>query len=268
MNTPPTFTIANWESQFENAQSRKLKALAWVPIPNGHDSLAYCRLIKRKDGPEIFTAWILMVQLASRCAERGVLASSDGRPYAADDMAVKSRAPERLFTKALPELIRMGWIESDGELAESATPLAEFPTPPADGGRLVAANRREGKEQKGKEMPAPEPVPKKFQVIKRWRDIYNHYPRKVSPVAAEKAIRKAIDIKGYTYLREAVTAYAKAVRGVDKKFIPYPATWFNAGSYDDDRSEWGVNAENYNKPTGNNTADAIIKDLQRQTEKL
>lgn len=254
MNNPPTFTIANWASQFENAQSRKLKALAWVPIPNGHDSLAYCRLIKRKDGPEIFTAWILMVQLASRCAERGVLASSDGRPYAADDMAVKSRAPERLFTKALPELIRMGWVETDGE---SPTALAESPTTAADGGRIVAANRREGKEGKGKELAAI-----------AWRDIYELYPRKVKPLQAEKAIRKAIDLKGFDNLKEAVNAYSKAVKGVEKKFIPHPASWFNAGSYDDDRSMWGVNAENYNKPTGNNTADAIIKDLQRQTEKL
>ena len=88
------FAVKDWNTLFENAASRKLKGLGWVPIPNGHDSLAYCRMMSRKDGPEIFAAWILIVQLASRCSERGILASSDGRPYCPEEMAVKTRGPE------------------------------------------------------------------------------------------------------------------------------------------------------------------------------
>tara|TARA_R110000824_G_scaffold166405_2_gene343170 strand:+ start:266 stop:1066 length:801 start_codon:yes stop_codon:yes gene_type:complete len=263
----PTYSIANWDEQFENASSRKLKVLGWVPIPNGHDSTAYCRLMNRKDGPEIFTAWILLVQLASRCHDRGVLASNDGRPYQASEIALKTRAPEKLFIKGLPELVAMGWVDAEGELGESANASGESANASGGRGRIAAGNRTEEKEQNRRELPTPEPVAKEFQVIKRWREIYNCYPRKVSPVAAEKAIRKAINIKGFTYLREAVVAYAKAVKAVDKKFIPYPASWFNAGCYDDDRSEWGTNSDNYQKP-GNNSADSIIKELQKQTDRL
>lgn len=252
----PTYSIANWDEQFENASSRKLKVLGWVPIPNGHDSTAYCRLMNRKDGPEIFTAWILLVQLASRCHDRGVLASNDGRPYQASEIALKTRAPEKLFIKGLPELVAMGWVEAEGESGESANASGESANASGGGGRIAAGNRTEEKEQKRIELPT-----------QKWRDIYNLYPRKVSPVAAEKAIRKALTIKTPEYLREAVVAYSKAVKAVDKKFIPYPASWFNAGCYDDDRSEWGTNSDNYQKP-GDNSADSIIKELQKQTDRL
>jgi hypothetical protein len=34
--------------------------------------------------------------------------------------------------------------------------------------------------------------------------------------------------------------YTQAVEGQDVKFLPHPATWFNAGRYDDDDAEWTV----------------------------
>jgi len=228
--------------------------LGWVPIPNRHDSTAYCRLMTRKDGPEIFTAWILLVQLASRCHERGVLASNDGRPYQACEIALKTRAPEKLFTNGLPELVSMGWVEAAGAMADSPDTAADSPDTAAGSGIISGGKGKERKEQ-NKNGAA------------RWRDIYDSYPRKQKPAEAEKAIRKAIVLKGVDYLLEAVTAYSKATRGVDKKFIPYPASWFNGGCYDDDRSEWGTNADNYHKP-GDNSPDAILRDLQRQTERL
>ena len=110
----PVFTINDWDTLFENCSSRKLRNLNWVPIPNGHDSVEYSRLMNRKDGPEIFAAWILLIQVASKCVERGVLKSSNGRPYDAEELAVKTRAPEKIFVKALPYLCSSGWIISGG----------------------------------------------------------------------------------------------------------------------------------------------------------
>lgn len=147
--------VKDWNTLFENAASRKLKGLGWVPIPNSHDSLAYCRMMSRKDGPEIFAAWILIVQLASRCSERGILASSDGRPYCPEEMAVKTRGPERIFTLALPYLCSAGWLESEPSLGESANGVGESASTAADGGGLASANR---KEKKGKEKKTPNPL--------------------------------------------------------------------------------------------------------------
>jgi hypothetical protein len=87
-------------------------------------------------------------------------------------------------------------------------------------------------------------IPKK--VIHKLDDdaerIYNLYPRKIGSAGAIKAITKAIKDTGNAAAIEAATkSYAKAVAAWpedDKKFIPFPSTWFNRGSYEDDPGEW------------------------------
>lgn len=243
-----------WDELFENSASRKLKALAWVPIPNNHDSVAYARLITSKGGPEIFAAWVLIVQLASRCAERGVLASSDGRPYDAADMAIKTRAPAGLFQKALPYLVEIGW------LAESASTSAESASTSADDDTIAALNRIEGNRKEQNRNTTGDG--------RRWCEIYEAYPRKIGRKAAEHPIRKAINAKGFDNLLQAVQAFARKTVNVEPRYIPHPATWFNQGRYDDDPTEWGANAEGAQQPTGNNTQDARLAELEKQTANL
>lgn len=77
----------------------------------------------------------------------------------------------------------------------------------------------------------------------QWTDetkaIYMAYPRKVAPDAALRAIQRrfAEGIAAETLL-QAVTAYAAATAGTEREFIPHPASWFNAGRFQDDPSEW------------------------------
>ena len=70
--------------------------------------------------------------------------------------------------------------------------------------------------------------------------IYQAYPRKVGKAAAIKAIKAALKNGGGSpdQLKATVQRYAQAVAGQDKKYIPHPATWFNAGRYEDDPAEW------------------------------
>ena len=142
MKIPPgtLFSIKDWESIFEIASSRKIKKLGWVAIPNSHDSIAYCRMMSRKDGAEIFAAWILLLQLSSRCDRRGILASSDGRPYCPEEMAVKTRSPIKIFTHALPYLCEMGWVEAEPSLGKSAGVVGESAGVSAGSGKTVGAH--------------------------------------------------------------------------------------------------------------------------------
>lgn len=71
--------------------------------------------------------------------------------------------------------------------------------------------------------------------------IYESYPRRVGRADAIKAIIAAQKKRGATHLLGATKAYAAAVAlwpDADKHFVPYPATWFNRGSYDDDHAQW------------------------------
>jgi hypothetical protein len=84
--------------------------------------------------------------------------------------------------------------------------------------------------------PQPEPGPSP-------EDIYAAYPRKVGKAAAIKAIKKALRVSDRSSIGMllVVQQYAKAVATWpegERKYIPYPASWFNAGCYDDDPKEW------------------------------
>lgn len=77
-------------------------------------------------------------------------------------------------------------------------------------------------------------------------DIYAAYPRKVGRADALKAIGKILAVRGTNspgavILLKAVQSYAAAVAqwpAADKQYVPFPATWFNRGSYYDAPEEW------------------------------
>src|SRR5690349_20483359 len=79
-----TYAIAQWDKLYENSQSRKVDKLRWVPMPNHHDGKGFRRLMMLPDAVEIYGAWALIVQVASKCPTRGVLLDADG-PLLADD---------------------------------------------------------------------------------------------------------------------------------------------------------------------------------------
>jgi hypothetical protein len=116
----PTYKIKSWRDRYENNRTRELKRLDWLPLPNRHDGEAYARLMLRADGPQIFAAWILLLQVASRCETRGTLTRDDGTPLDSESLAIRTRASKTLFEKSLPALVQMGWIET---VEADATPI-------------------------------------------------------------------------------------------------------------------------------------------------
>lgn len=122
------YSIRDWDENFETAQSRKVKGpLDWVAMPTKHDGKSYGRIMQMDDGPTIYAAWALMVQVAAKCPVRGVLADKDG-PLTADDLATKTKFPESLFSKALAELSspKIAWLAvADWERNGSTLPLQD-----------------------------------------------------------------------------------------------------------------------------------------------
>lgn len=78
-------------------------------------------------------------------------------------------------------------------------------------------------------------------------EIYALYPRKVARAAAEKAISKALTTTPAETLIEAVSAYAAAVAlwpVEELQYVPFPASWFNGGRWEDDRATWQKKSKN------------------------
>lgn len=62
--------IRDWDSHFEQDRTRQWKHLKWVPIPNKQGS-GYRKIMKQKNGLEIFGCWIAIIEVASQCNPRG-----------------------------------------------------------------------------------------------------------------------------------------------------------------------------------------------------
>ena len=77
-----------------------------------------------------------------------------------------------------------------------------------------------------------EPLPNYAQMFE---DFYRVYPRKMGKQDAKKAFRKALDIVDFDTLLAGALRYANDPNlPSDKQFLPYPATWLNRGSWDDE----------------------------------
>ncbi len=106
------YRIKDWALHYENAESRKIKGARWIPIPNKHDGKGFRRLTRLGRKVEIFCAWTLILQVASKCPVRGTLGDENG-PLTALDLEDMTGFPEEIFTLAFEALTseKIGWIE-------------------------------------------------------------------------------------------------------------------------------------------------------------
>jgi hypothetical protein len=130
------FQIKGWQENFENHESRKVKGVRWVALPNKHDGKGYRRVAQRPDGVQIFCAWTLILQVASKMPTRGVLADEDG-PLDSSDLAAMTGFPSEIFDLAFQVLTepKIGWLEvvtAKAVTAESCdAPPSPVPSRPA-----------------------------------------------------------------------------------------------------------------------------------------
>lgn len=116
-----TYRIRDWQRYFENAQSRKLKRLDWVAIPNKTDGEGYTALVDHPNGAAHLGAWYAIVEAASKQTPRGNLPAGIGHDSGGKSQRISricqslgrmSRLPPKVFEEALPRLVDIGWIEA------------------------------------------------------------------------------------------------------------------------------------------------------------
>ena len=262
----PPYRIAEWEKHYETSETRrgKVTRMTWVAVKNKHDGegLAQLMSLKRK-GVEAFGAFILMLEVASKCDPRGTLVRDDGTAHSPQSLSAKTRAPAPSFKMAIPLLIEIGWMEDLGSepqqlglpgVAEtsgdvrrrpenSAYPTLPNPTSP--------------------DLNGPNPTSPPGKREKTWTDeqiraIYLAHPKPGKPKEAAKAARRALrdlpkDLKAqgqappendYDWLLERTKLWAASpvvqgkLAGGEKKYLKAPAAWLNAGGHLEDPETW------------------------------
>lgn len=141
-----TYRIKDWDTHFENHESRKIKAARWVGLPNKHDGKSYRRIAGHRDGIPVFAAWTLILEVASKMPVRGVLADEDGA-LDASDLSAMTGFPSEIFDKAFKLLTehKIGWLEEVG-VPETSRVLPKLPD---ETGKTAV-------EQKGRELNGTE----------------------------------------------------------------------------------------------------------------
>lgn len=137
------YGVKDWEKHFENSESRKVKSLTWLPVKNKHDGKGYRRVVAHPRSVQVFCAWCLMIQVASKMPTRGLLLDEDG-PITASDLAFMTGFPEAIFDMAFEVLAdpKIGWLERR-ETGDIRTP------PDASGDAGVEQKGTEGNRTEG-----------------------------------------------------------------------------------------------------------------------
>lgn len=159
------YKITNWTELYENNRTRELKVLNWVPIPNSHDGDGYTFIMSQDDAESLFGAWVVILQVASKCHPRGVLIrgshpsagfpQATATPHTAASISRMTRFSENTISKCLKLLSRpeVGWITCENT-NDSTIPAGECenPAPSCDNpaGECASRARAQGMEGNGK----------------------------------------------------------------------------------------------------------------------
>lgn len=125
--------VRGWLDYYETAETRKrVKVLRWLPLPNKHDGKGYRRVASVKNRCEVFSGFVLILQIASKCPQRGLLVDEDG-PILPEDMALMTGFPVEIFHQAIEQVTesKVGWLEWV-EWAGQTVGIAATPTATAD----------------------------------------------------------------------------------------------------------------------------------------
>jgi len=107
------YRVKNWDIYFEKSDTRKCKNMKWVALPNKMDGSSFRRIAEHDRKCELFSAWILIIEIASRMPIRGLL-YKDGKALTSKDMAYRTGFPEEIFNLAFAVLTEpeIGWLET------------------------------------------------------------------------------------------------------------------------------------------------------------
>lgn len=137
-----------------------MTVLTWVALPNRHDGESYTSLITHNQGAILFSAWVLIVQVASRCNPRGVLVRDNKKPHTPLTLSLKTRAPQEWFEITLDYLSKeTDWLviqQVDGETPPSVICPSLAHHPSAEGGNGMEWNGKKGNRERAVAPALPE----------------------------------------------------------------------------------------------------------------
>lgn len=163
---PKAYRVVQWKQVHESSETRKVGGtLTWVKKPNKHDGFGFRYLAAQENKVELYCAWCLMLEIASRGSAdetRGWIARN-GQPLSASGLAVMTGFPEGIFQKAFEFFRRpeIGWLQED---------YLSAPSPEASGDRPGVSGQHPGKTAPSPEASGTSPDRERYREIQRETD--------------------------------------------------------------------------------------------------
>ncbi len=146
------YRIKDWDDRFENHETKKLKNLKWVPVPNKLDGFGICELLDHIRGVAHLGTWVALLEIASKDpVKRGDLSLSgrDGREgHTPKTISRILRCDVALIDEAIGRLLQIGWLEEVMESPGDSGRFREIPPESAAELNRIELNRIE--EKRGK----------------------------------------------------------------------------------------------------------------------
>ncbi len=152
------YSIRNWDQRYENNRSRKIKNIEWVMVPNDLNSEGYIEIMSHDNGMAIYSCWIILLSVASKCKQRGILRRSNGKPHDPASLAQLSRTKVPDWCAALQFLAHLGWLDSQPLDNTELAPRCAEGAPKVHQGCAEDCTEGKGREGKGIEGKGREDV--------------------------------------------------------------------------------------------------------------
>jgi hypothetical protein len=260
-----TYAIKDWDQTFENRLSRRLDTLRYVSITNKQDSGAFVQLMRTPSGIIAYGVFIALVQIGSKCPERGTLTDDKG-DWTPARFAKRFGTPAKVVETAFDLLMsaEIGWLV-DAKTVQPAhtarTPRAQDAhterTPgaqgaqPTGGGIVEYGNVRDGivreraRAQELDNVPGAVPMPGD---VPEFKPIADAHPKAAGWRKSVDAMREVWPSiyhhhggegtederikRGLAWMMQTTLAYAKAVEGQGTRFLPACDRFWSEGIYE------------------------------------
>lgn len=283
--------VKNWDAVFENAASRKLVRLAWVPVPNKMDGEGYTSLVDHPNGAAHLGAWLAIMEIASKQEPRTARGTLPGGPSHDLGMICRSlgrisRLPAAIFEEVLPRLMAapISWLEvlsneqsatpsgesasisgeSPERIEQKRTEIEENPLPPDGGGKSPDATTPTDQQPVVRPAVPTEEKPKSgaalaadAAVTAAAARIWGRHPgprRDTSANAVAKALTKILRHKNVT-----MRNVPEMVEEIDRVH----AAWCATEGWQKDGGEFAKGLDNWLAPTKDRYEAAPVVSIAR-----
>lgn len=286
--------IKDYKKVFHCTYAERAGEITWTKFPVATGSLPFRRLMASPVGHAAYCVFLGLIRLCARFRTGGRLVVK-GEVITPDDIAGETGIPPKYIVPALEMLHseRIGWIVACNIAATSLqhqsatecriTAPRGAPASVSVSDSVSLSSLPEG-ECEGKPHPPddrahapPGSVKPSLPAPARVMGVWNACAwKRVGRQAALKAIAAASrrvaaerfqgdEDAACEFLRVRAGAFSvcRMVASTPVQYLPHPATWFNAGRYDDDPREWAKERQSDGResaliPLGGSSVDAIL----------